>query len=186
MNKLAFAAAGFGLLVAVSGCAHNVVGANHSTRLGVFYGDLGIPADGTTITVQRLSRVNKLSILGHGNMVTVEQGAIVSHLEFCGTNNTVSIPENLIVRITELGRDNQLIRRPLTWVTPKPETTYVEPETDYLAPEPAAPATGWRAKLTPIEEEPTDEPSPGPVEEDTEEPPPGPEGPGPYEREFEK
>jgi len=184
MKKLLYAAAGIMLLLAASGCAHNVIGASNSLRVGVFYGDVGIPADRTNVTIQRLSRVNKLSILGHGNTVTVEQGAVVTHVEFCGTNNTVTIPENLVVRITELGRDNQIIRRPLAWVMPRPETTYTEPEINYPAPQPAAPPAGWRDTLTPVEPEPRQEPAVSPAEEEEEMWPP--ERHKPPEREFEK
>jgi hypothetical protein len=100
-------------LMALPGCAHNVVGAHDARRSGVFYGDLGIPASRTDVRIERLSKLRKLSIIGGNNDVFVEDGASIEHIEFVGASNTVSLPEHLIVRITELGNNNEIIRRPL-------------------------------------------------------------------------
>jgi hypothetical protein len=130
-----------GLCLGSLGCAHNAIVADGISRTDTYYGDVGVTGDGTTVTIQKYSKVSKLSLLGNNNMVTVEEGAVVRRIEFWGKGNTVSLPEGLFVRTTEVGQ-NQIIRRsrertPIpewapsdTAYPPAEEPLYTEPMTE--------------------------------------------------------
>lgn len=122
-----------------TGCAHNSIVGDGAVASNRYFGDVGIWGDGSTVTVLRGSKLNKLSILGNDNNVTVQDTATINHIEFWGKRNTVSIPEDLIVRTSEVGR-NQIIRRVRQPITPNewapPIDTLTPPPADTQTPPP--------------------------------------------------
>jgi len=111
MKRVFIAALMLGVICTATGCATNAIVANNTIRDGVFFGDLGISGDDNDVTAREGSRIRKVSINGHRNTVTVEDDVPVTHVEFVGTGNTVSVPASVIVRMTELGRENTIVRR---------------------------------------------------------------------------
>ena len=128
MSRVILAVLIMGVGLTATGCAHNSIVADNCTRVGVFYGDLGISGDNNDVTALRGSRITKVSFIGNNNNVTLEDGVTLGHVEFWGTGNTVSVPESLAVRLTEVGRLNKLVRRQMTWdLDAETQTVYIPP-----------------------------------------------------------
>ncbi len=135
-----------GLLLAAAGCAHNPIVGDGVVRSDLFYGDVGITGNGATVTIQRGSKVHKLSVIGNDCNITVEDGVTMYKIEFWGKNNTVSLPDDLVVHTAQVGA-NQIIRRPRQT---RPTTEYEEPArtpwppptTPPVEPETTPPASG--------------------------------------------
>jgi len=147
MSKMLAAGGLLGALLLVGGCAVNATVGHQSTRSGVWFGDLGVTGHGNNLTVQRGSRLHKISFIGDNNTVTCEDDVLVSHIEFWGSNNTITIPAGLLIRVTEVGKGNTVIRRPERWT--RYEEGIGEPE--QVTPPPAAPAPS--VEPTPVPEE---------------------------------
>lgn len=111
MNKLMVLITTCGFML-LAGCAHNNVVADSTTRSGSFYGDMGITGDFNVVTVEKHSRLTKLSILGHGNEVIIEEGVRLPAIEVFGSDNVISVPDYMLVQMNQVGSRNQLIRRP--------------------------------------------------------------------------
>ncbi|MGE0482157.1 MAG: hypothetical protein AB7Q17_16980 [Phycisphaerae bacterium] len=56
----------------------------------------------------------KLSIIGDKNNVMVEENVPLARLEIWGSNNTVNVPEGIYFRVTQVGKNNQVIHRPIS------------------------------------------------------------------------
>lgn len=161
MNKLLLTVASLALISGAAGCAHNALVGHESQRGGRFYGDYGIKGNNNTITIQKGSRITKLSFWGDGNTATVEDGVTLQHVEFFGSNNTVSVPGFLTFRVTQVGQNNQVVRRPMPmWETGSMDDFYAAPD---VGPPPA---------MSPAEEM----APPGEAQPQTQPPPPGEEG----------
>ncbi len=111
MKKILLGVAVIGLLVGSMGCAQNGMVGSNGVKAGVYYGGVGITGHNNNLTIQRGSRVWKLSIIGNGNTATVEDEVTLNAIEFWGHDNIVNVPDNLVFRVTELG-GNQIVRRP--------------------------------------------------------------------------
>lgn len=101
-----------GMLVAASGCAHNSVVAHNTISSGAYYGTDGIFGHNNTRTIERESRLDKISIIGDGNSYIIEDNVMLKKVEILGQDNTVSVPEGLVIRWTTIGQGNKLVRRP--------------------------------------------------------------------------
>mgnify|MGYP000629378080 CR=1 FL=1 len=132
MRTIVLATLTAGVILAAAGCAHNPIVGDGAVRSDLFYGDVGITGNGATVTIQRGSKVHKLSVIGNDCNITVEDGVTMYKIEFWGKNNTVSLPDDLVVHTTQVGA-NQIIRRPRQ---PRPAT-----ELEESAPVPWPPAT---------------------------------------------
>ena len=111
MNKMLAATLILGIFV-FAGCATGTsVVAHDTTRSGQFFGPCGITGNNNVVTVERWSRLTKLSIIGDGNQVVIEEGVRIPSIEVWGSDNTVSIPQGLIVKFTQIGHRNRLIER---------------------------------------------------------------------------
>lgn len=163
MARMALAALALGLVVAAGGCAQNATIGDAGEKAGVFFGDVGITGHGNTLTIQRGSRVWKLSIIGDNNRVTVEEDVTLNRIEFWGNGNVVSVPDYLVFRTTEVG-SNQIIRRP----------TAGRPA-DWGEGQPMGELPPVRT-LPPPQPRPEPRPEPPPREERIFMPPPAPEG----------
>lgn len=101
------------VLLGSSGCAYTSFVGNDGNRSGQFFGEVGITGQNNDLTVESGSRLRKLSIIGDDNRVMVQSGVTLGKIEFYGKGNRVSIVEGLTVRITQVGRENVIERRPL-------------------------------------------------------------------------
>ncbi|MGD8450976.1 MAG: hypothetical protein PVJ57_04085 [Phycisphaerae bacterium] len=144
MNRIVLVVMALGVLLGVCGCAHNSLAGDQSTRTGVYFGDVGIWGSGNQWTVQRGSRLTKVSFFGHQNTVMIEDDVTLPKVEFIGDDNTISVPEYLMFRVTEIGKNNKVIRRQVTWqLGEESERLYVPPpppaeSTTEIEPPPAA------------------------------------------------
>ncbi|MFH1746822.1 MAG: hypothetical protein ABIG44_07225 [Planctomycetota bacterium] len=151
MSKIVLAILTLGVATLVTGCAHNSVVAHESTRVGTFFGDLGITGHNNNLTVLHGSRLNKISFIGDNNTVMIEEGVTLGQIEFWGINNTVNLPESLMVRLTEVGRDNKVIRHTSTWDPDAEHDTVYIPQTTSTPAEPR-----WTIEDTDTEDQPPD------------------------------
>jgi hypothetical protein len=111
MRRIAGIAVAAGGLVIASGCATNASVGHARTVSGQYFDSVGITGHGDTLTIERGSKVPKLSIIGDNSNVTVEDGAHVGRIELWGNGNTISLPGNLVVYVTQVGT-NTIIHRP--------------------------------------------------------------------------
>lgn len=161
MNRIACTALALGVLLLATGCAHNAIVAHDSTRVGVFFGDLGIKGDRNNVTVQPGSRLTKMSFWGNDNTVAIEDDVTLPQVEFFGLNNTISIPQHLMIRLTEVGEGNKVVRRPVKYGAPAPRGAYYPaPATSTTTP-PALPEPGVSAEETPSEQDAEEQPDAG-------------------------
>ncbi|MBN2448467.1 MAG: hypothetical protein JXO22_17200 [Phycisphaerae bacterium] len=127
MNRTLSAAIMFGLVLLVSGCASGTSRWSHgAAHCGQFFGDAGITGNDNVVTIQRWSRMSKLSITGDNNEITLEDHVRVPLIEVWGSGNTVSIPHDMIVRFNQVGQSNRLVERVMAGLTP-PDVQSSEP-----------------------------------------------------------
>lgn len=168
MNKILGIVVALAALVSLTGCAHNIVKGHESSRVGIFFGDVGIDGSNNVLTIQNRSRVTKLSILGSGNRIMVEDDVTLPHIEFCGRDNEVSVPGQLMYRVTEVGANNRVIRRQIIWELPRTAETAHAGTAPAPPPAPTRPPHTGAAATPPA-------PSPQPPDEDAPNPPDVPE-----------
>ena len=165
MKTTLSAAVIFGVALLCSGCASGTSLWSHgAVRSGQFFGDAGISGNNNVVTIQKWSRMNKLSIYGDNNEVTLENRVRVPLIEVWGSGNTVSIPYDMIVQFNQAGRNNRLVERvsrpldgpigfePEPVVMPEPVTVR---EIEPMPMESAEPTT-----ITPVYTPPAPEPEP--------------------------
>lgn len=159
-------ASGMMMLALACGCAHNVIDGKGSVQTGQYFGDVGVTGNGNQITIERGSRVWKLSIIGHNNTITVQDGVTLNRVEFIGKGNVVNLPDNLLIRTTATQGPNQIVRRPAER----------GPVIDYLPGEALPPVTPTTTVITstpaPVPSEPAPPPPVQPREERTQMVPP--------------
>gem|GEM_PF-4040822 len=111
MKRIASMALAAATLCVASGCGNRIVG-HQLERSSQFYVELGVTGHLNEVAVLDGSRVTKLSLFGSANVIDVADDVTLGKIEVWGNNNRVTIPDNLFVRVSEVGKGNQIIRRP--------------------------------------------------------------------------
>ena len=112
MRRIVLLVVPLGILSVLVGCAPGTSSVSHGTTPRArFYGDAGITGHNNVVTIDKWSRINKLSILGNANDVIVEDGVRVPLIEVWGSDNTISIPHGMIVQFRQVGSRNRLVER---------------------------------------------------------------------------
>ncbi len=101
------------LLTFLTGCAYNALVGHRVSRSGVFYGELGITGNLNELTIERESRMSKLSLLGDGNKVFIQDDVRLPRIEFWGSNNEISVPDYMYdgIRTNNVGKFNSIVKR---------------------------------------------------------------------------
>ncbi len=145
------------LILCAAGCAPTGIIAHGTTRTGEFFGDTGITGNSNVVTIEKWSRLCKLSIIGNQNEVFIEEGVRIPRIEVFGNDNVVSIPHGLVVQFNHFGNRNRLVERErsMTQVPPRETMIIVGPS---LPVQPAPTTTYVAPAETPVYEQPAESP----------------------------
>lgn len=117
-----------GVVALMTGCSNRVVG-HRGIHASVWNGHLGVTGHLNQVTIQKGSRLDKLSVIGDGNDIKVEEQVTLGKLEIWGENNTISIPDRLLIREDRIGKRNSLVRRKTVPIYPEvPAIEIYEPD----------------------------------------------------------
>lgn len=112
MIKNAFlACASVAVLLSVGCTSTQRIAQSNGSYEAKYFGELGVTGHVNTVTIQRGSKLDKLSIIGDGNKIFVDDHVVLAKIEIWGGDNEVSIPRTLIVREYIVGQRSAIVRR---------------------------------------------------------------------------